>query len=413
MERRITDRRHSVILVRVPATPSSPLNILVLATTFPAQPGDGTPEFVLTLSTALAREGAKVSVLVPRVQGAAVEQIIDGVTVRRFAYFPGRWEDLADDAILPRLREAPRRWLQVLPLLVAFQVAALRTVRRERPDVVHAHWIVPAGIVARVLQLLTGTPYIVTAHGADAYTLRSRAALGLKRSIMRGACATMPVSEAIGVELAPLGRVNPAVPMGVDFARVRGEVGERRAEPGRVLLIGRLVDKKGVNVLLDAAANVGAARIVIAGDGPLGRDLHRQARRLGITDRIEFLGKCTRQQVMDQLARAAVVAIPSQVGAGGDQDGVPVVLGEAIAAGVPVVASELGGLAEHIIDGMTGRLVRPGSATELAIALTELLADPEQAEELAAMAFRKTADALDLAQVEQSYARELAAAARV
>jgi glycosyltransferase involved in cell wall biosynthesis len=388
------------------------LRILVLATTFPAQPGDGTPEFVLTLSGALARQGAKVTVLVPRVHGAAMDQVVEGVRVRRFAYFPRRWEDLADDAIMPRLRESPRRWLQVLPLLVAFHVAALRAVRRERPDVVHAHWIVPAGFVAFVLRLLTRTPYIVTAHGADAYMLRSGAALRLKRAVMRGAAATMPVSDAIGAELAPLGRVTKAVPMGVDFARFRGEVGERKPEACRVLLIGRLVEKKGVNVLLAAAAQVASARIVIAGDGPIGGDLRSQAHSLGIAERVEFLGQCTRQQVIAQLARASVVAIPSQIGADGDQDGVPVVLGEAIAAGVPVVASELGGLAEHIIDGKTGRLVKPGSASELATAIADLLADPTQAAELAANAFRKTAGALDLAHVEQSYARELAAAAR-
>ena len=195
-------------------------------------------------------------------------------------------------------------------------------------------------------------------------------------------------------------------------SRVRDEVGERDAEPGRVLLIGRLVDKKGADVLLDAAAMVEAARIVIAGDGPLGHDLRRQAHGLGISDRVEFLGHCTRRQVMAQLARAAIVAIPSQIGAGGDQDGVPVVLGEAIAAGVPVVASDLGGLAEHIIDGLTGRLVKPGSASELAIALIELLADPAHADELAVMASSRTAGALDLAHIEQTYARELAAAAR-
>jgi colanic acid/amylovoran biosynthesis glycosyltransferase len=243
----------------VPETPRSSLRILVLATTFPAEPGNGTPEFVLTLSGGLSRGGATVTAVVPRVRGAGMAQVVEGVRVQRFAYFPRRWEDLADDAIMPRLRESPHRWLQVVPLLVAFQIAALRAVWREQPDVVHAHWIVPAGIVALVLRLLTRTPYIVTAHGADAYTLRSGPALRLKRAIIGRAAATMPVSSAIGAELAPLGRVTRAVPMGVDFERVRGEVGERTPELGRVLLIGRLVEKKGVNVLLDAAVNVAAA----------------------------------------------------------------------------------------------------------------------------------------------------------
>ena len=184
--------------------------------------------------------------------------------MRRFGYFPRRWEDLADDAIMPRpaRRSAPLA-TQVAPLLVAFQVAALRAVLRERPDVVHAHWIVPAGSWSLGLRVLTRTPYVVTAHGADAYMLRSVAALRLKRAVMGRAAATMPVSEAIGAELAPLGRVTAAVPMGVDVARIRAEVGERQARgTGRVLLIGRLVDKKkGVNVLLAAAAGCPLARV--------------------------------------------------------------------------------------------------------------------------------------------------------
>lgn len=386
--------------------------MLVLATTFPARPGDGTPEFVLTLSAALARGGADVSVLVPRVPGAAAAETIEGMSVRRFAYFPRRWEDLAHGAIMANLRQRRSRWLQVLPLLIAFQIAALREARRHKPDIVHAHWIVPAGIVALVLRVLTRTPYVVTAHGADAYTLRSGAALRLKRAVLRRAEATMPVSSAIGQELSALGSVTEAVPMGVDVERIRGEVGERRPEPGRVLLIGRLVEKKGVNVLLSAAAVVPDARVVIAGDGPIAADLKAQAADLGIAERVEFLGQCTRAEVMAQLARAAVVALPSQVGAGGDQDGVPVVLGEAMAAGVPVVASELGGLGEHVVDGVNGLLVEPGSVTELADALRRLIDKPEYAAELAASACERMAGSLDLDHVAARCRSILDAAAR-
>jgi glycosyltransferase involved in cell wall biosynthesis len=200
--------------------------------------------------------------------------------------------------------------------------------------------------------------------------------------------------------------------MGVDVERIRGEVGVRRPEPGRVLLVGRLVEKKGVNVLLDAASMVPAAHVVIVGDGPIAGDLHAQAAALGITDRVEFLGPRTRAQVMDELARAAIVALPSQVGAGGDQDGVPVVLGEAMAAGVPVIASDLGGLAEHVSDTETGRLVEPGSVADLAAALEDLIADPVGAEKLASSASDRMAGSLDLVHVESCYQRVLAQAAR-
>lgn len=388
-----------------------PLRVLVLATTFPARAGDGTPEFVLTLSGALAARGALVTAVVPRVPGGVRNEVVDGVRVRRFAYFPRRFEGLADGAIMPNLRARKRRWLEVVPLMLAFLVATVRQVRRERPDVIHAHWIVPAGLVAWVVRRLTGVPYVVTAHGADAYTLRGGPALRLKRRVLRRAAATVPVSTAIGTELSELAPVAPAVPMGVDVARIGAEVGPRKPEDGRVLFVGRLVEKKGVDILIEAAARVPSAVLAIVGDGPSRADLEKRAADLELTERVEFLGAQPRQGVMDELARAAVVAVPSRVGAGGDQDGVPVVLGEAMAAGVPVVASDIGGLGEYVVDGENGRVVASGSVDELAAALAELLEHPDRAETLAQQATDRLAGTLDLAHVGGQYLSILSAGA--
>src|SRR6266566_959112 len=375
------------------ATGDSPLRILVLATTFPARAGDGTPEFVLTLSGAFAASGAQVTAVVPRVPGGASNEVLD------------------HGAIMPNLRAHPWRVLEVPPLVLAFLVAALRQVRRERPDVVHAHWVVPGGFIARVLLALTRVPYVVTAHGADAYMLRTRTALRLKRAVLRGAAATVPVSAAIGTELAKLGPVSPPVPMGVDIARIAGEVGPRKPERGRVLFVGRLVEKKGVDVLLRAAARVPAAFVAIVGDGPSRRALEALAAELRITDRVEFLGARPRQGVMDEMARAALVAVPSQVGAGGDQDGVPVVLGEAMAAGVPIIASDLGGVGEYVSDGDNARVVKSGSVDELAEAIAELIEHPDDADKLASRASDRLAGTLGLAHIADRYLSVLRSAA--
>jgi glycosyltransferase involved in cell wall biosynthesis len=389
---------------------SPPLRVLVLATTFPARAGDGTPEFVLTLASALQRSGMELTVLVPRVPGSRRSEVVAGVRVRRFAYFPRRWESLADGAIMANLREDRRRLVQVPPLVLGFLVAAWRAVRRGRPDVIHAHWIVPAGVVARLLKLLTGVPYIVTVHGADAYTLRSGLARQVKRSVLREAAATVPVSAAIGDELESLGPIEDPAPMGVDVARIRAEVGERKPEPGRVLFVGRLVEKKGVDVLLEAVARMDTLHLVVAGGGPLEHELRDQARRLAVESRVEFLGTMPHAQVMLQMARASVIALPSVVGAGGDQDGVPVVLAEAMAAGVPVVASDLGGLADHVEDGVTGRVVPAGSVEGLAAALLDLVSDPAEARRLAASASTYVEVALGIDVVRTRYIEILDAA---
>jgi colanic acid/amylovoran biosynthesis glycosyltransferase len=394
----------------VRSSPPVPLRVLVLATTFPAESGDGTPEFVLTLSAELAKQGVAVTVLAPRTPGAVRAEIIDGVRVRRFRYFPRRWERLADGAIMANLRAQPWQLLQVIPLMIAFQVAALVAVIRERPHVVHAHWIVPAGLVARVVCLLTGTPYVVTAHGADAYTLSGPVARAMKRSVLRSARATVPVSADVGRRLADIGRVGPPVPMGVDAARIRSEVGPRSPEPGVILFIGRLVEKKGADVLLEAAATLPDASVVIAGGGPQGPALARTAARLGIAERVRFLGSVPRREVMRQLRRASVVAVPSRVGAGGDQDGVPVVLAEAIAAGVPTVVTALGGLGEYMADGRTGRVVAPGAVPELAAALTDLLADPDTARRYARTAAARVLPELTVERTADAYLEILASA---
>ena len=395
----------------MPATPDRPLRVLVLATTFPAHSGDGTPEFVLTLSSGLAAAGAEVTAIVPRVPGAAPEEVMDGVRVVRFSYFPERWEGLADGAIMPNLRADPKRWAEAPPLVGRLYQAAAKEVRRQRPDVVHAHWIVPAGLVARALHRRYAVPFVVTAHGADAYTLRGKGPSRLKATALQAASSTVPVSEAIAAELAPLAPVEAPIPMGVDGPRIRDEVGDRQPEPGRILFVGRLVEKKGIDVLVRALADVPGGRLVVVGDGPQRAELEALVGRLDLSDRVTFLGQCAREEVMAELARAAVVAIPSQVGAGGDQDGTPVVLGEAIAAGAPVVVSSLGGLAEHVTDGESGRVVAPGSADELAAALRDLLADPSAADRLAATALARFDGTLDLASVADRYRKILDGAA--
>lgn len=367
---------------------------------------------MLTLSAALVRSGADILVVAPRMPGAARDEVVDGVRVRRFRYFPARWERLADGAILPNLRADRTVALQVVPFMVAFTYAALRGLRRFRPTVVHAHWVVPGGLVARALRPFTRTPYVVTAHGGDAYALRGRPARRLKRLVLVRAAATVPVSDDIGRLLAPVAPMREPVPMGVDVSRIRADVGERRPQRGRVLFIGRLVAKKGVDILLQAVAEVPDASLVVAGGGPLEFELRALVDRLGLAHRVELLGAVPRSAVMHELSRAAVVALPSQVGAGGDQDGVPVVLGEAIAAGVPVVASDIGGLAEYLVDGESGLLVPPGVPTELAAALTDALDNPEKAAALAANATDRVLPLLSIDRTARAYHDVLAEVGR-
>jgi glycosyltransferase involved in cell wall biosynthesis len=375
-------------------------SVVVIATTFPAHPGDGTPEFVLTLSRSVPRYD--VTVVAPRMPGAPDDEVIDGVRVRRVPYFPRRWEGLAADAIMPTLRAERWRIIEVPFLVGAMLFAAWREVRRHRAAVVNPHWILPAGLIALVLRALCRVPYVVTVHGADAYTLRSGVGAWLKRRVLRNAAAVLPVSNDIartlGIEDAPVLR------MGVDTAAVRAAV-ERRPEDGLLVYIGRLADKKGVDVLLDAVARLDGARLEILGDGPDRGALETKAARLGLDERVRFLGRQPASEVLAALARAQVVVIPSRMGSGGDMEGTPVVLCEAMAAGVPVVASDLGGLGECIVDGTTGLLVPPDDAVALAVTLEKALTEAFDVAALGRGAADEASRTLDIGAIGAEYAR--------
>jgi glycosyltransferase involved in cell wall biosynthesis len=381
---------------------------VIVATTFPARPGDGTPEFVLTLARSI--RDFDVTVVVPRVPGAQRDEVIDGVRVRRAAYFPARWERLASDAIMPTLRAEPWRVVEVPFLVGSLFLTAWREVKRQRAVVVNPHWIVPAGLVALAVGAVARVPYVVTVHGADAYTLRGRLAARVKRLVLGRAAAVLPVSGDIArtLDLDPRA---PVLRMGVDTGAIREVVGERSPAPGLVVCIGRLADKKGVDVLVDALARVAGLRAEVIGDGPDRRALEERARQVGVADRVHFAGRQPKGEVLRALARAEAVVIPSKVGAGGDMEGTPVVLCEAMAAGVPVVASDLGGLGECIVDGKTGLLVPPDDVGALAAALRRVASGEVDLDAIGQAAADEAARSLDIGEVGHAYDRAMTEAA--
>lgn len=383
---------------------------MIVATTFPTRPGDGTPEFVLTLARSL--QAFEVTVIAPRVRGGAADELIDGVRVRRIAYFPRRWEGLATDAIMPTLRAQPWRWVEVPCLLVALTLGTWREVRRQRAAVLNPHWILPAGLVALLVGWAARVPYVLTVHGADAYTLRGRMARRVKQLVLRRAAATAPVSSEISRLLRLSGSRSAVLRMGVDTKVIQDAVGDRVPENGLVVAVGRLADKKGFDVLIRALAQVRLVRLELIGDGPERARLETLAQTLGVDGRVRFRGRLPQTEVLAALRRAQVVAIPSKVGADGDTDGTPVVLCEAMAAGVPVVASELGGLREVVSDGETGLLVPPDDVDALADMLTRVAEGRVDLEAMGKAAALEAARSLDIAAIGDAYDQLLLRAVR-
>jgi glycosyltransferase involved in cell wall biosynthesis len=299
-------------------------------------------------------------------------------------------EPLAERAAaleVPVTRVAP----MPLGLAGARRVPSLiRLLRRERPDLFHAHmsspvackWGLAAAVAARV-------PAVLGTVQVGGYEPPDRSAYWQLRALARGVDRYLAVSRDIARELVEqlgwpeekievsynpvdLRRVEVAAPPGL-----REQLGAGGARP-LVLTPARLDAQKGHRFLFEAIAQVPDAVFALAGEGPEREPLEALAAQLGIGERVRFLGR--REDVPQLLAACDVFALPSLY------EGSSLAVLEAMAAGAPVVSSAIGGTDELIEDDSSGLLVPPGDSEALAAALRRLLGDPELRESLAARA---------------------------
>ncbi len=254
----------------------------------------------------------------------------------------------------------------------------------------HAHFASLPAATAMFASILAGLPFTFTAHAKDIYH-RDRSARLLQRLLER-ARAVVTVSDANVRHLAAL--AGPRVPAGrivriyngVDLDVFRPAPQPAAGGPPLVLAVGRLVEKKGFDVLVEACAILRARgvsfRCSIAGKGPLEGALRAQVRQLGLEGSVHLAGALPRGEVAKVMRQAAVAAVPSIVGRDGNREGLPTVIPEAMASAVPVVATAVSGIPEAVENAVTGLLVQPADAAALAGALETLLEDPRLRERM-------------------------------
>jgi glycosyltransferase involved in cell wall biosynthesis len=350
--------------------------LLVTTTTLPRFAGDPEPRFVLDLGRALS-DRFEVTILAPCSPGAALEEVLEGVRVVRYRYAPVRaLETLtAPGAILHNLKARPWRFLLVPLLMLGLAIATRIQLRRGRYALVHAHWLVPQGLV----QALVGgrTPFVVSAHGSDVFALTSPLFRWFRAVVRRRAAAVTVASPALAEALR--GTVD-VIPMGVDLSRfVATQRRERTAI--NLLFVGRLVEGKGVQVLIEAVKAMirPGLTLTIAGDGPLRGALEAQAAN---DPRIRFLGGVDHSGLPALYAAADIFVSPSVISASGEREGLPVVLLEAAACGLPLIGSDIGGIPDMVVTGETGLLVPEKDPKALGAAIERLAGDAQLRQKL-------------------------------
>jgi glycosyltransferase involved in cell wall biosynthesis len=400
------------------------LKILALTSTFPRWQGDTCPMFVADLCRGLARE-MDVTVLAPGSHGARSSEQRDGYTVRRFRYaWPSRLQRLADGAILPNIKRNPLLLAQAPPFVLAQFFAAYRLMRRERFDAIHAHWAVPQGVIASILKRRFGVPVVTTTHGGDIYALNGGPARRAKTWALRSSDHVTAVSSALKAEVVALGideRQVDVLPMGVDTTRFTPQAFSpalrARLNPlGPVLLfVGRLVEKKGARYAIEGMPKIVAAhpdaRLIIVGDGPLRSELEALARHLDVAGSVTFAGAVANGDLPAYYASADVFIGPSIVEASGDTESFGVVFAEAMASGCPVIATDVGGIADVTGNGAHARLVPQRNADAIAAAACELLGDRALHASLRDRGIEEMRRSFDHRPIHESYARLIERAA--
>ncbi|MBL8942129.1 MAG: glycosyltransferase family 4 protein [Myxococcales bacterium] len=356
------------------------MRTLVVSTTFPQYPGDPRGEFILRHWEQAAHRGTKVRILAPRT--AWCHGTLPGpCEVVRFDYAPAKLSTLTGNfGILENIRDRPWRAALVWPLVRGLRNAVRRELDAGGIDRVISHMMLPGGWIVADECVRRGVPFELFGHGTDVDVL-----LWLPRPLRDRFAALVRHADAVRF---------PSVEKRSRFERAFGGVvrPERliiepmihcvpdptprparrpRTGPPTILYLGRLIPQKGVDDLFAAALRMRPRpRLEIAGDGPHRRRLQRLARRLGLAAR--FHGFVHAEAKHALLSGADVLCVPSREVAG-LSEGAPLVVREAFAYGVPVVATRVGGIPE--LEHGDGRmlLVPPGDTAALTDALMLVL----------------------------------------
>ena len=361
--------------------------LLVLASTFPRWKDDTDPPFVYELCLRLKKH-YDIHVLAPHYPGAATEEKLAGLRVTRFRYFMSSWEFLAygtGGGILAKIKRSPGYYGMVPFFFAGELISTIRILRRYQYDLIHAHWLIPQGLIAVTAIFLTSRqiPVLCTSHGGDLYGLKGQLLKQLKKWIIVNLKTLTVVSRTMREEVKRLVADHEKVhviPMGTDLKN-RFVPPETRQNRSSLLFVGRLVEKKGLRYLIDALPLIlkkhPQASLRIAGDGPEKGILQSQSKRLGISDHVRFLG-AVKNKFLPALYQTSDVAVfPSVIANNGDREGFGLVLVEALGCECATVVTDLPAMQDIIVDGKTGFVVPQKNVQKLAEKIVALLDDPE------------------------------------
>jgi glycosyltransferase involved in cell wall biosynthesis len=376
------------------------MKVVHVATAFPRHRDDPITPWLVELVQRQRRAGVDATVLAPAYRGGPADEA-SAVPVRRFRYAPRFLETLTHDQSVPdRIRDRPASAMLVPPYLAAGSAAAA-ALGKEQVDLVHVHWPMPHALFGAAMRRASGgrTAMVCSFYSVELNWVDHR--LPWLRPFLEWTIKTADAVTAISSSTASAVQRLADRPVSViPYAAAISDVSVDHIRPAlsdpsrplRLLFVGRLVERKGVEVLVRALARLRHRRdaeLVIVGSGNREDSVRQTAALEGVTDHVHFRGFVTAEQLAREYAESDIFVLPAVVDSRGDTEGLGVVLLEALAYERPVVASAAGGIPDIVIDGETGWLADPGDSQVLANRIFDVASDPEEARQVAARGRRR------------------------
>ena len=375
------------------------MKVLYIATAFPRFEGDVITPWLVETIRRLQNQDIKIDVFTSAYKGLK-ENSVYGIKVYRFRYFFRKWEKLTHDETVPdRMRKGVFNKLLAGFYLIAGTISIIIHCVKKKYDIIHCHWPFPHIVFAYAASRFGRSKLISSFYGVELRWVKNKLPIfkPLLRFAIRKSDAVTAISSYTAREISEIAPTNITI---IPFGAAITVSDQKLSVPKdnrikNILLVGRLVERKGVRYLIEAVALINKtieANLTIVGEGSEKSNLEAFVKEKALEHKVNFTGKVTQSQLEECYRKCDIFVLPAVTDSKGDTEGLGVVLLEAMAYRKPVIGSELGGIPDIIKNGLNGLLVPEKDSVKLAGAILQILQKPELASRFGEAGFQYISD---------------------
>lgn len=374
------------------------MKIGVITSAYPEYEDDPHGIFVHRLMKEVSKQGHEVHVLAPYT-GDKTEFQLDGVYVQKFNYFyPKRFQKLAGrSGMIDNVKEGIFVKFQFLTFIIFNVINSCRKLKDM--DIVHVQWPIPNGLGALFLKWIYNIPSINTVYGEEVYLSKRYHVTNILKFLLHWSSNIITISNAtfeaclnIGLSESRLG----IIPFGVDTSFYKPLNVTKDEEIFQILAVGYLIERKGFMYLISSIKEIlkehENIRLKIVGSGPQEQQIKNHITELDLEKHAEIIGNISDDELLKMYNSSDIFVLPSIIDSQGNTEGLGVVLLEAMACGLPVIGSNIGGIPDIIHEGETGLLVPQKDISGLSKSIIKLIENPNLRENLANGGYKMVKD---------------------